>query len=90
MTYGVYTPDLKAVSLSDVDLETARKYRHGDSVICSQRWKTYGFEVSFKFVNFWSVKIYRHLGEVRLGFMHINWNRLRYKTADKIVEGGKE
>ena len=90
MTYGLYTSDLKASSLQDVDLETARSYQHGDMVICTERMKTFGFEVTFSVVNYWSFRLWRHLGEARLGFLQIKWGRLRYRTADKIVEGPKE
>ena len=90
MTYGVYTSDLKASYLKEVDLETARRYRHGDRVICTERMKTFGFEVSFAIVNYWQFRIWWHIGEARLGFLGIKWRRLCYKTADKIVEGPKE
>lgn len=90
MTYGLYTPDLKAVSLSDVDLETARRYQHGELVICTERMKTYGFEITLSVVNYWQFRIWRWLGEARLGFVRVKWGRLRYRTADKIVEGPKE
>lgn len=90
MTYGVYSPDLKAISATDMDLETARKYRYGDHVICTERWKTYGFEVSFAVVNYWQFRFWRHLGEARVGFLQIKWRRKRYRTADKIVEGPSE
>ena len=90
MTYGLYSPDLKASSLQDVDLDTARRYQYGDMVICTERMRTYGFEVTLSFVNYWNFKIWRHIGEARLGFLHVRWGRLRYRTADKIVEGPKE
>lgn len=90
MSYGIYSPDLKAVSLSDVSLETARRYRHGDDVICTERMKTYGFEVAFAIVDYWQFRLWRHLGEARVGFLRIKWRRLRYRTADKIVEGGAQ
>ena len=88
MTYGVYTPDLKASSIQDVDLETARRYCYGDHVICTERMKTFGFEVTFAIVDYWQFRFYRYLQEARIGFLRIHWRRLRYRTADKIVEGG--
>jgi len=90
MTYGVYTPDLKASTLQDVSLDTARRYRHGDYVICTEQLKTFGFEVTFAVVDYWEFRFFRYLHEASIGFLQVKWRRLRYRTADKIVERGAQ
>ena len=89
MTYGIYTKDLKAVLLSKVSLETARKYRHGTDVICSEKLMNDGFKVSVKFLKWWlGFRFYRSLGMCDFGWIRVEWRRLQNVWADKIVEDG--
>ena len=88
MTYGLYTPDLKASSLQDVDLEIALRYRHGDYVICEERDKTFGFEITIRFQDYWSFRIRPMFQYADLGFVSIKWNRLKCKKPVRIIEEG--
>lgn len=92
MTYGVYSADLKGVSLSGVSIETARKYLHGDRVICSEKRIRTGFEISvaFKWKHF--AFRFRPYGDdaILIGPLMISWRVLTYVWADKVVEGLKE
>lgn len=84
-TYGVYTPDLKARSFSGGDLETAKKYCYRDRVVCSERKKTYGFSFEVKWLG-WGDRAFRfRRWGWWIGPVEIEWSRLTFLVADKIV-----
>lgn len=92
MTYGVYSRNLGAVSLSEVSLKTAKEYCRGEMVVCSEKERTIGLEISVKFCKSWSIRIRPRLSYANLGFIHLSWRWMKYKWADKIVwtkEGGE-
>lgn len=88
-TYGLYTPDLKANALKEVDLETAKRFRHGELVVCSERIKYYGF--SFTVMCFWREWhfMFRRWGWY-IGPFKFSFERLAAKVADKIVWRGED
>lgn len=91
MTYGVYTEDLKAFSLKDVSLETARRYLRKGHVICSEKRVRCGFEISIYFHKYFLFQLpCRWRDYIELGFVRIRWRSYTYLTADKIVETFKE
>jgi hypothetical protein len=91
MTYGTYTPDLKACGLSGQSLEDAKRYCLGNKVVCSERDVTVGFAVRFAFTKNWEWRIRWSWQCADFGFVHVSWERLHHLWADKIVwtkEGG--
>ena len=93
MTYGTYSRDLTASSLQGVSLEDAKKYCWGDRVVCSEKDVTFGFAVRIAFTTSWEFRFKPFWNEIKLGFMKVSWERLKYKWADKIVwtkEGGAQ
>ena len=92
MTYGVYSADLKGVSLSGVSIETARKCLYGGKVICSEKRIKTGFEITFTFK--WRYLQFRFKPRlddaIQIGPLEIGWRALSYIWADKIVEEGGE
>lgn len=85
MTYGTYTPDLKACGLSEQSLKEAKAYCWKGYVVCSEKDVTFGWAIRFAFTNVWEWKIRPRWHTADLGFVHISWERLHYKWADKIV-----
>ena len=91
MTYGVYTEDLKAYSLTEVSLETARRYLRKGSVVCSEKRVKSGFEIRIYFHKYFLFqRPCRWRDYIELGFVQIGWKFHTYSTADKIVETFKE
>lgn len=87
MTYGVYTEDLKASSLTEVSLETARRYLHKGYVVCSEKNVKCGFEIKIYFHTYFKFRWFRKwLNYIDIGFVNISWRHQEYTTADKIVE----
>ena len=86
MTYGVYTRDMQAVSLSgQSSIESCKKYLWRDLVVCSekQRLSSWGIEILFhKWRGFHYWKIFK---ECNLGFMTFKIKSNYYTGADKIV-----
>jgi len=86
MTYGTYTPDMKACGLSGVSLAEAKQYCFGDHVVCSERDVTCGWAVRVAFTDRWEWRLRRRWSSsIDLGFIHISWERLHYPWADKVV-----
>jgi hypothetical protein len=89
MTYGVYSKDLSAYSLTGVTLETARRYLwRPDDVICSEKEVCNGFEITVLWHKTWRWNCW--WGHLEIGPLAIIWRRHTYTTADKIVERFKE
>ena len=84
-TYGVYTKDLTGVSISKVDLETAKEYCYQDHVVCSEKYKTTGFALHIRFSKYWEVRLRPKWGILNLGFLQIAWEKTRQLWADEIV-----
>ncbi len=85
MTYGTYTRDLKGCGLSGQSFKEAKEYCLGDKVVCSEKDITHGFAIRFAFTKSWEFRFKPYWSYVKLGFIHISWERLHYKWADKIV-----
>lgn len=87
MTYGVYTEDLKAFSLTEVSLESARRYLHKGYVICSEKRVKAGLEIKIYFHKYFLLQWFRKWRDyIELGFVRVGWCFHIYSTADKIVE----
>lgn len=87
MTYGVYTEDLKAYSLTEVSLETARRYLYKGHVVCSEKRVKCGFEIKIYFHKYFLFQLpCRWRDYIELGFVQIMWRIHTYSTADKIIE----
>lgn len=84
-TYGVYTKDLSGVSISNLDLETAKGYCYSDHVVCSEKYRTTGFALHIQISKFYEFKLRPRWNYLNLGFIHISWEVIRQLWADKIV-----
>ena len=84
-TYGVYTQDLTGVSISNLDLETAKRYCYQDHVVCSEKYRTIGFALHIRISKFWEFRLRPRWGYINLGFINISWETIRQLWADKIV-----
>lgn len=84
-TYGVYSKDLLGVSISKVDLETAKEYCYADHVVCSEKYKTTGFSLRITFSKYWDFAFRPRWNVLNLGFLQISWETERHLWADKIV-----
>ena len=85
MTYGVYTRDLTGVSISELDLETAKGYCRQDHVVCSEKYNTTSFVLHLRVTKYWEFKLRPRWNYLSLGFIHISWETTRQLWADKIV-----
>lgn len=85
MTYGTYTKDLTGSGLQGVSLKEAKEYCYGDRVVCSEKDITYGFAVRIAFTKSWGFRWKPFWNEVKIGFMNISWEWLKFKWADEIV-----
>ncbi len=90
MTYGVYAKDLKSVSLSGVSLETARRYRYGDKVVCTEKRRTVGFRIKIGIMwRYWEIRFSPFWQQISFGPLDIRWEVVSHMWADEIVEGGQ-
>lgn len=86
MTYGVYTRDLKYVSLSEeFSIDKAKKLCHKDHVVCSEKKTWCGWSITFRFHKWKGFMVQPYLNEWRFGFISIETKTYRYTLADKIV-----
>lgn len=87
MTYGVYTRDLKAVSLSErPSIDIAKKWCYdNDHVVCSEKKIWCGWSITFYFHKWKGIRIRPSWDEWRFGFVSIETKTHRYTWADKIV-----
>ncbi len=85
--YGVYTKDLKGVSLSGKSLETCRRYCYPGYVICEEKRRKIGFlieiEIRWKFLEIAFSPFWQYIA---IGPLFIRWRSLTHTWADKIVE----
>lgn len=91
MSYGVYTADLKGVSLSGKSLETCRRYCYPGHVICEEKTRKYGvaveIEIRWKFLEMAFCPVWQY---VAIGPLFIRWRSMKHTWAGKIVESGDE
>lgn len=85
MTYGVYTNDLKGVSINDTDFETAKSWCSPNHVVCSEKIVTTGFEVRIRISKYWEFRVRPQWGILNLGWLKIEWRRTTQLWADKVV-----
>ena len=95
MTYGVYTRDLKASSLSGMNtIEDCKRYCYSGRVVCSEKEKKCSFNVRLSFHGWWRIKISLLMKRFELGWLTITWGWDFYTCVDKIVwrpeEGGAQ
>ena len=86
MTYGVYTEDLKACSLSGIyTIDECKRYCYSGRVVCSEKERKCSFEVGLRFHGWWRIKISLLMKLFELGWITITWGWNYYTCADKIV-----
>jgi hypothetical protein len=86
MTYGVYTRDLKGVSLSErFSIDEVKKWCYKDHVVCSEKKIWCGWSITFRFHKWRGFRIRPYWNEWRFGFISIETKTHRYTWADKIV-----
>lgn len=84
MTYGVYTEDLKYISVGRLRLEECREYLSKGYVICSEKELVTGFEIK---IQFHKMPRWRWCEwEKTIGFVSFEFRKLKYFWADKVVE----
>ena len=87
MTYGVWTPDFKAYSLSGVTLETARRYCTKDMGVCSERDKLYGY--AFRVIFRGGIEFGYRWGTLYIGPISFSIDRLTHKAPETIIQEGQ-
>ena len=86
MYYGVFTKDLKTISLGESSLEVCRRYLRKGYVICTEKEITTGIEIKIQFHKrprwYWK----RRDTKKYIGFVSFEFRKLSYYWADKVVE----
>lgn len=94
MTYGVYSKDLHSVVIDRLpSYQCAKKYRHGDYVICTEKERRLGFRLRLTFLyrrEVWRFGLSKWDNLFQIGPIKIEWEKISYIWADKIVNSEEE
>ena len=91
MTYGVYTKDLKAYYITEVDESSARNCLSGDDrVLCSERKVTGGVKVTLTFRKIWFWRLRPQFGYLEMEFVSVYWAKFYVTKPDKVIPVDKE
>ena len=87
MTYGVYTKDLKGVSLRGKTFPECQRYCYPGYVICEEKTRKIGFvveiEIRWKFLEISFRPFWQYIA---IGPIVIRWRNMLHTWADKIVD----
>ena len=94
MTYGVYSKDLHSVVIDRLpSYQCAQKYRYGDCVICTEKNIQLGFRLCLTFIyrrEEWRFGLSKWANLFQIGPIKIEWEKMGYVWADKIVNSEEE
>jgi len=94
VTYGVYSRDLHSCSANEMSLQDAKRWWREGRVVCSEKEIYFGAQLALTFL--WNPKVwrlrwwYRWERKIYLGPIVIEYNRLHYRWADKVVYDGED
>lgn len=94
MTYGVYSKDLHSMVIDKLpSYQCAKKYCHGDHVICTEKKIQFGFSLRLTFLyhlKLWHFGLSKWESLFQIGPIKIEWRKLSYVWADKIVNSEED